>query len=200
MAKRRNPKREALRDQGTLNPHPERVLDEVFLEHDFFDPKDLLQVKYEMLRKRRVEGETATRAAEVFGFSRPSFYQAQEAFEREGISGLIPHRRGPKEAHKLSGPVVAFIREALKADESLRMAAAWSGWWMNNLISTYIPGALNAPWRGIKKKVFDAIGFAWRSQPRTRQGVGSALRRTSRAGLAACRSHGIPPGLGAVRA
>jgi transposase len=122
MAKRRNPKLEALREQGTLNPHPEQVRDELFLEHDFFDPNDLLQVKYEMLRKRRVEGETATRAAEVFGFSRPSFYQALEAFEREGISGLIPHRRGPKEAHKLSGSVVAFIRDALKADESLRMA------------------------------------------------------------------------------
>ena len=122
MAKRRNPKLEALRDQGTLNPHPEQVRDELFLEHDFFDPNDLLQVKYEMLRKRRVEGETATRAAELFGFSRPSFYQALEAFEGEGISGLIPHRRGPKEAHKLTGPVVAYIRDALTADESLRTA------------------------------------------------------------------------------
>ena len=104
MAKRRNPKIESLRNQGTLNVHPEQVRDELFLGHDFFDPSDLLQVKYEMLRKRRVEGASVTRAAEVFGFSRPSFYQALEAFEAEGLSGLIPHRRGPKQAHKLTGP------------------------------------------------------------------------------------------------
>ncbi len=120
MGKHRNPKNEELRRRGTLNPHPERVGESLFETNDFFDPRDLLQVKYEMLRKRLVEGESATRAASLFGFSRPSFYQALENFEREGLSGLLPHRRGPREAHKLSGPVVAFIVEALRADESLR--------------------------------------------------------------------------------
>ncbi|NIA16432.1 MAG: helix-turn-helix domain-containing protein [Nitrospiraceae bacterium] len=122
MAKRRNPKLETLRNQGTLNPHPEQVRDELFLGHDFFDPHDLLQVKYEMLRKRRVEGVYVTQAAEVFGFSRPSFYQALEAFEAEGLSGLIPHRRGPKQAHKLTEAIMAYVRDALTADESLRTA------------------------------------------------------------------------------
>ena len=120
MATHGNPKTEELRRRGTLNPHPERVREILFGTDDFFDPRDLLQVKYEMLRKRLVEGESATRAASLFGFSRPSFYQALETFEREGLSGLLPHRRGPKEAHKLSGPVVAFLLEALRADESLR--------------------------------------------------------------------------------
>ena len=122
MARRRNPKLEALRNQGTLNPHPERVHNELFLGNDFFDPHDLLHVKYEMLRKRRVEGASVSRAAEVFGFSRPSFYQALAAFEVEGLSGLIPQRRGPKHAHKLTEPVMAFVRDTLAADESLRTA------------------------------------------------------------------------------
>lgn len=122
MDTRRTPKTEELRRWGTLNPHPERVHEELFGANDFFDPHDLLQVKYEMLRKRLVEGESATKAASLFGFSRPSFYQALETFEREGLSGLLPHRRGPKEAHKLSGLVVAYILEALRADESLRTA------------------------------------------------------------------------------
>lgn len=122
MSTHRDPKTEELRRRGTLNPHPERVQERLFGANEFFDPRDLLQVKYEMLRKRLVEGESATRAASLFGFSRPSFYQALETFEREGLSGLLPRRRGPREAHKLSGPVVAFILEALRTDESLRTA------------------------------------------------------------------------------
>jgi len=119
MAKRQNPKAEALVHSGTLNPHPERVRDTVFLENDFFDPHDLLQVKYEMLRKKRIEGETVTKVAAAFGFSRPSVYQTLRAFEDEGLSGLLPERRGPKQAHKLTGAVMTFIQEALQADASL---------------------------------------------------------------------------------
>lgn len=119
MAKRQNPKAEALAHSGTLNPHPERVRDTVFLENDFFDPRDLLQVKYEMLRKKRIEGETVTKVAAAFGFSRPSVYQTLRAFDDEGLSGLLPERRGPKQAHKLTGAVMTFIQETLRADASL---------------------------------------------------------------------------------
>ena len=45
------PKRQVLRQTGTLNPRPDRVTDELFAGSDFFDPNDLLQVKYEMLRR-----------------------------------------------------------------------------------------------------------------------------------------------------
>ena len=120
MAKHSDPKADALRNQGTLNPHPEQVRDGFFLENDFFDARDLLQVKYEMLRKTQVEGECVTRAAAAFGFSRPAFYQARQAFEEKGLPGLIPERRGPKHGHKLTEAIMGFIQEALEGDESLR--------------------------------------------------------------------------------
>ena len=44
-------KRAALRRHGCLHRHPERVRDERFINHEFFDPEDLVQVKYEMLRR-----------------------------------------------------------------------------------------------------------------------------------------------------
>ena len=121
MTKHSDPKTDTLRNRGTLNPHPEQVRDGFFLENDFFDARDLLQVKYEMLRKAQVEGECVTRAAAAFGFSRPAFYQARQAFEQEGFPGLIPEHRGPKHGHKLTEEVVTFIQEALERDESLRM-------------------------------------------------------------------------------
>ena len=102
-------KREALRRQGTLHPRPKDVTDALFRSHEFFDPRDLVQVRYEMLRRVRVEGLSVTKAAAAFGFSRPAFYQAQAAYQRHGLPGLVPRRPGPRHAHKLSDEVVDFV-------------------------------------------------------------------------------------------
>jgi transposase len=117
----RNPgKFEALSQQGTLNPHPQDVTHELFHNSDFFDPRDLVQVKYEMLRQVRIENQSVSQSARVFGFSRPSFYQAQSLFQQAGLPGLIPHKRGPRQAHKLTPEVLAFLQQARSAQPSLR--------------------------------------------------------------------------------
>src|SRR2546427_5041529 len=56
--------------------------------------------------------QPVTQAAAEFGFSRPSFYQAQAVFEAEGLPGLVPQRPGPKRAHKLSAEVVDRLEQA----------------------------------------------------------------------------------------
>jgi transposase len=117
---RSNPKQDALRRHGALHLHPDRVADELFQTCDFFDPNDLVQVKYEMLRRVRVDHKTIRRVAQDFGFSRLSVYHAQAAFERAGLAGLLPAKRGPRRSHKLDDAVMAFIREQLRHDRSLR--------------------------------------------------------------------------------
>ena len=116
----KNPKREALREQGTLNPRPRAVTDPLFAEDSFYDPHDLVQVKYEMLRRVQSEGHSVTDAAAAFGFSRPSFYQALSAFEGDGLAGLVPHKRGPKQAHKLTDEVLSFLVEIRQNEPSVR--------------------------------------------------------------------------------
>lgn len=115
-------KKEALRKQGTLHPRPSAVIDPLFAGDRFFDPRDLLQVKYEMLRRVRVDGQQIRDTARAFGLSRPTFYQAQESFERSGLSGLLPGVRGPRRAHKLSTEVVAFATSELRTDPTLSPA------------------------------------------------------------------------------
>jgi transposase len=110
-----------LQQQGTLNPRPKAVRDQLFLQDDFFDARDLVQVKYEMLRRVRSEGQSVTDAAAGFGFSRPSFYQAQSAFEQDGLAGLVPQKRGPKQAHKLTDEVLTFIGEVRQKEPSIRL-------------------------------------------------------------------------------
>jgi len=108
-----NPKSDALREQGCLHPHPEKVTDELFASGEFFDARDLVQVKYEMLRRVRVDARPVSESAARFGLSRPSYYQAQESFEDGGLPALLPKKPGPRRAHKLSEEVLAALRQAL---------------------------------------------------------------------------------------
>lgn len=112
-------KRCRLRAAGALNPHPERVTAEQFLTADFFDPHDLVQLKYEMVRRVKSEGQSVTQTAAAFGFSRPTFYQAKAALEAHGLPGLLSQRRGPRGAHKLTDKVLDFVEERQAADPKL---------------------------------------------------------------------------------
>jgi len=112
----------ALRQRGTLNARPQAVSDPLFANSDFFDARDLLQVKYEMLRRVRVDAQPVSHAAAAFGLSRPCFYQAQQAFEGGGLSALLPKRPGPRRAHKLDADVVAFVQQLQSTQPSLRAA------------------------------------------------------------------------------
>jgi transposase len=116
-------KLQALRRQGTLHPRPQQVQDLLFLQNEFFDARDLVQVKYEMLRRVELEHWPVSRSSQVFGLSRPTFYQARAAFRRGGLAGLLPRRRGPRRAHKLSEEVLDFVERLLQADPSLRSPA-----------------------------------------------------------------------------
>jgi transposase len=119
MAQAADAKRQALREHGTLNPRPQAVRDELFAGSEFFDPHDLVQVKYELLRRVRVDQVSVTHAVAAFGFSRPVFYQAQAAFGRGGLPGLVPRRPGPRRAHKLSEAVLRFIDQERAKDPTL---------------------------------------------------------------------------------
>ena len=118
-----DPKVRALREERSLNPRPHAVRDEAFASSEFLDARDLVQVKYEMVRRARVDGEPVSHAADAFGFSRPSFYAAQAALEEGGLAALVPARPGPKRAHKLTGEVVAFARQRRAADPKLSSQA-----------------------------------------------------------------------------
>lgn len=118
MPKETKPDR--LRNAGVLNPRPAAVRAPWFERSAFFDPNDLVQVKYEMLRHARQQGVNKAEAAALFGLSRPTFYQAEAAFERDGIAGLLPRARGPKSAHKLTDEVMRLIEQHYRPGTALQ--------------------------------------------------------------------------------
>jgi transposase len=119
---RPDPKETALADARCLNPHPEQVTDPEFGSSDFFDARDAVQVKYEMVRKVQAGGVPVTEAAAAFGYSRPAYYQAAAALEQSGLDGLVPARPGPRSGHKLTDQICAWAEQQLAADPQLRPA------------------------------------------------------------------------------
>ena len=120
-------KKEALRAAGALNPNPNAVQDEAFLQGDFFDPNDLVQTKYEMLRRQRDKQKSVTEVAKGFGTSRQAFYAAKTLFDNQGIPGLIPKKRGPRGAHKCTEEILDFAEQwknAHTTERSPRLAEA----------------------------------------------------------------------------
>lgn len=106
---------ERLKQEGTLHPNPEKVQGEQLPQSPFFDPHDLVQMKYEMLRSVRADQRSVAEAARIFGLSRVAYYRAHEQYQDQGLAGLLPRKRGPKHPHKLSGEVIAFVEEQLAA-------------------------------------------------------------------------------------
>ena len=115
-------KEAALAATRCLNPHPEQVTDPAFLASEFFDARDAVQVKYEMVRKVKTEGAPVTAAAAAFGYSRPAYYEAAAALERSGLDGLVPARPGPRGPHKLTGQILTWAEQQLAASPGLRPA------------------------------------------------------------------------------
>jgi len=112
-------KSDYLRQHASLHHHPEWVHAPLFLTYTFFDPRDLVQVKYEMLRQVNREQLPVTTATTLFGFSRVTFYQAEHRFAVEGLAGLLPHPKGPRRAYKLSETVLQRLLQILQDEPTL---------------------------------------------------------------------------------
>ena len=109
-------KAKALKFVGAFNPRADRVHHPLFAHSEFFDPQDLPQLKYEALRALQAAKYSISQAATEFGLSRPTLYQAQDQFKKQGLEGLLARKRGPKSAHKLTPEVQQYLQE-LKASE-----------------------------------------------------------------------------------
>jgi transposase len=114
---------EVLRSCGALNRNPRKVRHLLFAEHVFFDPRDLVQLKYEAIRAVDVDGCSFAQASIDFGLSRPTIYQAQENFRQEGLGGLLPQKRGPKKARKLTPAVFLYLEELVGTEPHLKATA-----------------------------------------------------------------------------
>ena len=116
-------RQQALEAEGATHPRPEAVTDPLFRDSAFFDPNDLVQIKYEMLRSVEQDGRAVVKVAQAFGLSRPVYYVARDLFNREGLPGLLPRKRGPKRPHKLTDETLAALAQAVRESERMPSGA-----------------------------------------------------------------------------
>lgn len=169
-----------LKSRNALNPHPRRVRDPLFAGSEFFDPRDLVQVRYEMLRRHRVDSQAVAQVARSFGVSRQLFYLLDKAFAAQGIHGLLPRKRGPKHARKCSLTVVQFLCERRGQDPPVpweELAAEVERHFGIRLHQRSLQRAWNGRKKGAKQKSSSPGNRPKR--PRTQRGgtKNSALRR-----------------------
>ena len=113
-------KEENLKKNWCFNSNHENVTADIFNDVPFFDKKDLVQVKYEMVRAASREEGSITEIAGAYSFSRKSYYQISEAFKAGGLCALLPKKTGPKKASKLNAEALAFIDVFLAGNKNAK--------------------------------------------------------------------------------
>ncbi len=98
-----------LKNEGLINPKPERVRYKLFKSNDFFDSMDLPQVRYEMIRTARTESISVTEACRLFGFSREYFYKLERNFMMRGFVALLGSQKGRRPLIALNNEIVNMI-------------------------------------------------------------------------------------------
>jgi transposase len=98
-----------LQDYGVLNSHPERIQDELFLSNEFFDARDLIQVRYEMIRRHQIDKVSVLDTSKRFGVSRVTYYQVAGLYDRFCLIGLVPQKPGPKSPSKCTEEIIEFV-------------------------------------------------------------------------------------------
>ena len=104
-------KDETLKESGCFNANHANVTAGIFSSNPFFDKKDVIQVKYEMIRAASNGEGSVTEIADAHGFSRKSFYQIGKAFASGGLGALVPKKKGPKGPSKLNPEALGFIND-----------------------------------------------------------------------------------------
>jgi transposase len=89
------------------------------MSNTHFDPYDLVQVKYEMLRAVMCDEMTITEASRQFGFSRAAYYKIEKSFSAIGVSGLFLQKTGPKAAVKATEEILRFADELRDNDPGI---------------------------------------------------------------------------------
>ena len=69
-----------------------------------------------MPRQPTAQGLTFLRSCEGFG----SVPYIEASFDKGGVAGLVPRKRGPRGPHKLQGQALAFLQQQLVAGEPVR--------------------------------------------------------------------------------
>lgn len=95
-------KKETLLGNGSFNKNYSKVKKAKFLEDSFYDPMDIIQIKYELIQDAKDARGGIEKITSDYGYTRASYYLIKAAFEKGGLAALAPGKTGPKTPYKLT--------------------------------------------------------------------------------------------------
>ena len=102
-------KEDRLKASNTFNPDYDKISDPKFSIDSIMDPRDLLQVRYELVRSVEYDNTPITHAAEEYGVSERTARRYIQSMKAGGLSALIPGKSGPSGPSVLKQEVCDFI-------------------------------------------------------------------------------------------
>lgn len=112
-------KTKALIENGSYNKNADSVSNPVFKGNPYFDPQDLVQVKYEMLRAVKAGGLNVSDASRQFGFSRTAYYKIEKRFCSAGVDGLCTQKTGPKLPSKITSDIEEYVAQLREGEPGI---------------------------------------------------------------------------------
>ena len=106
-------KEERLKSTHTFNPNYDKINDPTFASSDVLDTRDLLQVRYEMVRSVRIDKDSPKDVASRFGVSEATLRRHIRDLRDGGMIALVPDIRGPKGQHSLNDEEIQYIESYL---------------------------------------------------------------------------------------
>lgn len=111
-------KKEILLTNGTFNKNHAKVTKANFRNGGFYDPMDIVQVRYEMIRDADVSTGTIEQVSNEYGYSRASYYHIRDNFENGGMAALIPDKTGPREPRKFTDEIQEYVNDYIGRNPS----------------------------------------------------------------------------------
>lgn len=111
-------KKDILIKNGTYNKNHDKVQKKAFQEDEFYDPMDVVQVRYEMIKDASGGGRAIEQVTSEYGYSRASYYHIMDNFKKGGMLALVPEKTGPKTARKLTDDLREYVTKYIEANPS----------------------------------------------------------------------------------
>lgn len=107
-------KEERLKESNTYNPKCDKVTACDFIENEVMDSRDLLQVRYEIVRAIEYDNKPVKEICSEFGVSASTARRYVRNLKEGGLIALVPEQKGPSGPTKLSKDAADFIDTYLK--------------------------------------------------------------------------------------
>ena len=106
-------KEEHLRATQTFNTNYAKINDPIFQRSGIMDPRDLLLVRFELVRSLELDGKPIEEVCSQYGISPCTARRYVRDMKERGLIALVPEKRGPNGPSVMTDEIANYIDKYL---------------------------------------------------------------------------------------